>query len=238
MNRQLRRDEEFVIRCLADYFSGTWRCGENPPDAYLLVGDRVIAVEVSILMEFRHDGRGGTVSNLSDQMPAIQLVNDLKKDLHEQIPDGWLVTLGFESPFLNKRAVERPLKAKICELLSNRRNDAIEVEETFSGNKINIRVDLWNSAEKMVAIIAPSSLPHQDIPSNAHEILEERIKTKANKCNSMEWEGPVWLALLDQYFLADSDTYRNAMQVVTTDHPFEKILFISHSGAVTVLFEI
>ncbi len=32
---QLRGDEEFVMDAVAKTFSGTWRCGEDPPDAYL-----------------------------------------------------------------------------------------------------------------------------------------------------------------------------------------------------------
>ncbi len=30
---QLRGDEEFVMDAVAKTFSGTWRCGEDPPDA-------------------------------------------------------------------------------------------------------------------------------------------------------------------------------------------------------------
>ena len=46
---KLRDDEEFVITSVAKEFSGTWRPGENPPDAYLSIGTREIAVEISTL---------------------------------------------------------------------------------------------------------------------------------------------------------------------------------------------
>jgi hypothetical protein len=58
MNNQLRGDEEFVLRSVANAFSAEWRAGENRPDAYLKVEDREVAIEISILMQNQSDGRG------------------------------------------------------------------------------------------------------------------------------------------------------------------------------------
>jgi hypothetical protein len=69
MTNQLRGDEEFVIRSVANAFS--WRAGENPPDAYLTVEVREVVVEISTLMENQSDGRGGTRSRLSDDGYSI-----------------------------------------------------------------------------------------------------------------------------------------------------------------------
>jgi hypothetical protein len=66
MTNQLRGDEEFVIRSVANAFS--WRAGENPPDALEV---REVAVEISTLMENQSDGRGGTRSRLSDDGYSI-----------------------------------------------------------------------------------------------------------------------------------------------------------------------
>jgi len=35
IDKRLRDDEEFVIGAVAAVVSGTWRPGEDPPDAYL-----------------------------------------------------------------------------------------------------------------------------------------------------------------------------------------------------------
>jgi hypothetical protein len=45
----LRDDEAFVITSIANSLSGTWRPGEDPPDAYLSFGIETVAVEISIL---------------------------------------------------------------------------------------------------------------------------------------------------------------------------------------------
>jgi hypothetical protein len=68
--------------------SGTWRCGEDPPDAYLTVNKREIAVEISTLMESRNDGRRGTVSQQSDFMPAKQLAEELDKTFRGRFRTG------------------------------------------------------------------------------------------------------------------------------------------------------
>jgi len=65
MYNQLRGDEEFVIGAIANFFSAVWWASEDPPDAYLKVGDQDVAVEISNLMQNRSDGRGGTRSRLS-----------------------------------------------------------------------------------------------------------------------------------------------------------------------------
>jgi hypothetical protein len=55
----MREDEIFVMDTVSKMFSGKWGYGEDPPDAYLMVNDREIAVEISTLMESRPDGRVG-----------------------------------------------------------------------------------------------------------------------------------------------------------------------------------
>jgi hypothetical protein len=58
MTDQLRGDEKFVMDSMAMRFSGMWRCGEDPPDAYLSVNNREVAVEISILMRNRSPSLG------------------------------------------------------------------------------------------------------------------------------------------------------------------------------------
>jgi hypothetical protein len=95
---QLRRDEEFVIGSIAESFSAQWRAGENPPDAYLMIGDREVAIEISILMQNRSDGRGGTRSRRSDDMPAIRLATELNTELQGKMPYGCAVILDLRAP--------------------------------------------------------------------------------------------------------------------------------------------
>lgn len=235
MNDQLRGDEKFVMDSVARWCSGTWRCGEDPPDAYLTVNKREIAVEISTLMESRNDGRGGTVSQQSDFMPAKQLAEELDKDLQEEIPYGRTVLLVLKWPFSNKRAVKEPLKAAIRQLLPS---ESTERKLNIDGNEITIAISSdCDSPGCVDFIIINSALPRNDVLTTAWCILEERIAAKAHKCSSLQSKGPLWLALLNRYPLADIEKYQRAMNMFSVDHTFEKILLVSHDGSVNVLFE-
>jgi hypothetical protein len=235
MNDQLRGDEEFVMDSVARWCSVRWRCGEDPPDAYLTIKEREIAIEISTFMESRNDGRGGTVSQQSDFMPAKQLAEELDKDLQEEIPYGRTVLLVLKWPFSNKRAVKEPLKAAIRQLLSS---ESTERKHNINGNEITTEINSGCDSPGCVDyIISNSALPIYDVLTTARCILEERIATKARRCSSLPIPGPLWLALLNRYPLADTEMYHRAMKMFSVDHPFEKILLVSHDGSVNVLFE-
>ena len=78
---------------------------------------------------------------------------------------------------------------------------------------------------------------NSNILANVLYMLEERISTKALKCSKLSFGGPIWLALINGYFLTDADTYRHGMQFITVDHPFEKILLVSEDGSVDMLVD-
>jgi hypothetical protein len=231
MNDQLRGDENFVIDSVARSFSGTWRSGENPPDAYLSVNNREVAVEISTLMESRNDGRGGTVSVASDYTPPGQLANELQEELQAEIPFGRGVILDLKWPFLNKRALRGEIRQL---LLSAQTERKLKIE----GNEIAIKISSDSGCPGRVdAVISSSALPRYDIPTTAWCILQERVAAKAEKCRSLKFKGPVWLALRNRYLPADAETYRRAMKMFAIDHPFEKILLVSRDGSVDELSE-
>ena len=64
-----------------------------------------------------------------------------------------------------------------------------------------------------------------------------RIIAKAEKCKRIGELMPIWLVLLNEYWLADADTYREALASISRRHPFEKILLINSDGSVSRLFE-
>ena len=85
------------------------------------------------------------------------------------------------------------------------------------------------------AVVNQKSDAH--IGSNARLILEERIATKSSKCRSLAFKGPLWLALLNDYFLASDETYRQAFAQLARPHAFDKITLISGNGSVATLYD-
>jgi hypothetical protein len=76
---------------------------------------------------------------------------------------------------------------------------------------------------------------NRDILSNVRVILEDRIRVKAAKCAFLLGRMPVWLALRDDYCLADSDAYKSVLS--SLEHPFEKVLLVNDDGSVVSLLD-
>ncbi len=241
MNDQLRGDEEFVIKSIANSWSAEWRAGENPPDAYLKVGDREVAIEISILMQNQSDGRGGTRSRLSDDMPAIRLATELNTVLAGKIPYGHTVILTLRTPIVSKRAVKPKLKETILDLVS--RGSVQTLHKNIFDNLIEVTLSLNDAPGDICGVVSQSALPQYNILTETWCLLEdriivkERIIVKAHKCGAFPFQGPLWRALLDRYPLAEFETYQRAMKMIAVDHHFEKILLVSRDRSVTVLFE-
>jgi len=219
MTGQQRKDEEFVIDAISRAFSGTWRSGEDPPDVYLMMDNREIAVEISILMQSRFDGRGGTVSLQSDATLPARLAAELHDELQREIPRGRGFILNLKWPFSNKRKVKEHLKREIRQLFSSSdstRNFRIE------GNELSIEIRCHGDGPGYVSAVAASaSLPRHDVQETAWCALQERITAKAEKYNALKFQGrPIWLALYDCYSLAHVETYLWAMTMFKVDHPF------------------
>ena len=237
MNNQLRPDEEFVIRAVAAFFSGDWWPGENPPDAYLKVCEEVVAVEISTLTQLVSDEKGGSKPRMSEDATALWLANELNEELRDEIPDGRTVVLTLESPILKANKVKRRLKGTILRhVLSTR--DKVEVEEEIYGNRINIHVSSYDGPDpRKVHGVVINRKSSPDILLNARCILEDRIVVKANKCRSLHFKGALWLTLFNDYWLAENETYKQAFEMFSVDHPFEKILLVSDNKSVAALYE-
>jgi hypothetical protein len=237
MTNQLKPDEQFVIGSLAAHVGGTWSAGENPPDAYLRIGEEV-AVEISTLTQHVPAERGGMQPRLSEDSTALRLADELNEELSEAIPDGRMVVLTLRAPISKARRTKEELKNRIMRLVANTTDQTIDVEEDILGNRIDINLSSYVDPDRrkvQAAVMNQKSDAH--ITSNARLILEERIATKTRKCRSLALNGPVWLALFNDYFLASDQTYRQAIAQIQHPHVFDKIFLISGSGSVATLYD-
>lgn len=233
----MRKDEEFVLDSVARFFAGRWIPGEDPPDAYLTVATHTIALEVSTLNQHITDDKG-TRPRLSDDTGAIRLANELDLEIGRTVPAGRRVMLVLRSPITDYRKTKAGLAAEIQSLVGARAGRA-ERKVTIRSNNIEIYVDESDASEgkKIVAAITHQA-SSANILKNAMYILEDRIKTKAQKCTALNFTGPLWLALLNDYSLTEADTYRYALESIAVEHPFEKVLLVSGRGAVDVLIDL
>ncbi len=234
---QLRKDEEFAITSLATAFSGTWRPGENPPDAYLTLRANTVAVEISTLTQYVTDGNG-TRSRLSDDLATAAFANVLDEELKHLIPDGFTIGLVLSSPIHQHHKTKTKLAQILREHIADLASLQSERQLKINGNDITIFLNHHGETQfKKVSAVFMNRSSSPDILANVNQILEDRVSTKALKCVSLRDAGPIWLALLNDYWLTDADTYRYALSRLSLEHPFEKILLVNGDGSVSPLYE-
>jgi len=233
----LREDEEFVITSVASAFSASWRPGENPPDAYLVLGSNEIAVEITTLTQYVTDGRG-TRSRLSDDLATAALANALNAQLKDLIPDGYTIGMVLSSPILQNQRTRaklgRFLRGFIADLTLLDADQKIEIY----GNKITVFLTHHGeTGYKKVSAAFGNRNSNPKILDNVIQILADRIATKALKCIHLRDRGPIWLALFNDYWLTDGDTYRYALSLMSLEHPFQKILLVNGDRTVEPLID-
>ncbi len=237
MVRQLRSDERFVAEALARHFSGTWTVGEDPPDAYLTIGPDKFPLEVSTLTQHVMNERGGTHARFSEDASALRLADELDEELRTLIPDGRMIVLTLRAPVLKWRKTKEELKRRILWLAANVTSETADLVENICGNAIDINLSSFSDADGrkvLAAVVNLKSSPK--ILLNVRTILEERIADKTLKCCSLAFKGPLWLGLLNDYWLAGGATYRQALAQMTDSHCFEKIFLVSPDGSVAELY--
>lgn len=231
----LRSDEKFVVEAVSAFFGGEWRPGEDPPDAYLTVHGTEAALEISTLTQYVSDEGGGLKPRFSEDATALWVVRELKTALLAHIPDGRTVLVIMSSPIVKARQVRDRLTTIILEHIAKASH--VEASANVLGNEIKIIVTAAGEPdpEKLRGVVSnQNSSPN--ILQNARISLENRISVKAAKCRALASQGPVWLALLNDYWLADDDTYKQAFAMFSVAHPFEKIVLVSGNRAVAQLF--
>jgi hypothetical protein len=231
----IHEDEEFVITSIASSFSATWRPGENPPDAYLTLDSDTVAVEISTLTQHVTDDRG-TRSRLSDDTATAEFADALNNELNSLIPDGYTIGLVLSSPILKHRKTKSQLEQVIRDQITDLQTLQTERKIQINGNTITVCPAYHGDLQyKKVSAVFMNRSSSPDILSNAAHILEDRIATKMRKCAHLS-RGPIWLALFNDYWLTDVDTYRSALSRLTLQHPFQKILLVNGDRSVHSLY--
>jgi hypothetical protein len=232
----MRRDEEFVGRALVDFFGGPSYAsvsdGDDPPDLYLTLGALRVGVEVTQLTQFtlEHDG---TLGNRTTQdFFGLRLVDDLNIKVGPLVPDNISLLIGLWVPVLNSARFRKGLTDCVKEV-ALAPEKGMKQERKIEGSRLSISVIPEHPSGKKVVGFVVNTNSSADIGLNAQLVLEDRIRTKSEICAPLP--KPVWLALLNDYWLADAETYDVAGQQLKLAHCFERIFLVSDIGAVSEL---
>ena len=235
MNNSISKDEKFVVEALCSSLGGIWCVGENPPDVYLKQGDTEIAVEISTLTQHVQGKNGVSEPRLSQDSGVLQICEELNNELRDYIQSNQYFILTIHAPIDKLRKFKKSLKKKLIDILNSENIEKTQIE--ISGTKVSVNLVTGDkpSGKKVVGLV-PNENSTAHISSNAAFILNDRILKKTGKC-SMVLHRPLWLALFNDYWLADPGTYKHEMQHISEDHPFEKIFIVTGNREVHLIYK-
>lgn len=227
---KMNPNEIYVLERLQSKFGGEYHKGENPPDAHLCIEDKKIAVEVTRLVEQVMDKKGNLVSRMKHDIPAENLANELNDAMQEIIPNENHVLLILPAPINSIKRTKEKLKSAINDCI---RNNVINTDIEIEGNLITIHVyDVPRPSGKKIIGAITNRYSTANISANTKYLLMDRITTKAKKCTIHTNIDEYWLALYNDYWIADEESYRLAYRDIDVKHDFKNIFIVTGYGEV------
>ena len=223
----MKPDEEYVLATLASKFGGKYIDGEDPPDGYLLLNNRKIAVEVTKLVEHINEN-GKRRSRLADDVPISNIVEQLNEEIGNLIPNNRWIHLVIPSPIKGINEFKKELTRIIINMIAIKRYNAVI---DILGYVVAINLYKCQQPPKIKVVQAiDTKFASTNIEENTLFLLENRIRIKNQICNANAntYDGidEYWLALFNTYCMADIDSYRAAYESLKLEHDFSKIYLI------------
>ena len=219
----MKPDEEYVLAALASKFGGKYIDGEDPPDGYLLLNNRKIAVEVTKLVEHINEN-GKRRSRLADDVPISNIVAQLNEEIGNLIPNNRWIHLVIPSPIKGINEFKKELTRIIINMITTKTYEAV-IDILGYVVAINLYKCQQPPKIKVVQAIA-TQFASTNIDENTLFLLENRISIKNKICNANGEIDEYWLALFNTYCMADIDSYRGAYESLQLEHNFSKIYII------------
>jgi hypothetical protein len=234
----MRGEEAFVCRALVDFLGGpsvaSGSDGDDPPDFYLTIGGLRVGVEVTRLSQFTFEPDGTLGNRATQDSFGIRLIEDLNTKLGPLLPENVSLLIGLHVPVPRAARFRKEVTDWVTQLLAAP-TPATKYKRNLEGSNVSVSVIPERLSGKKIVGFVVNKHSSADILLNARLVLEERIQTKSKLCKSLAATGPIWLAVLNDYWLADTDTYAAAYRQLKIRHCFERLFLVSEDGAVSEL---
>ena len=232
----MRPDEKFVGDALVQFLGGpsvaTVTVGDNPPDLYLDLKTARVGVEVTRLPEPMFDPNGTSFNRATHDTFAIRLLHELDANLGPSVPDSVSLYVVIRVPVGNGARFRKCLTDWLREILAAPELGTYQREIESSKTEISV-IPRRPVGKRIAGLVTTQSFFSRNILQNARLILEDRIKTKSARCS--ELTKPLWLAMLNDYWLADTDCYGEASGQLKLSHCFDRFFIVFDSCAVSEL---
>ena len=212
----LRKHERTALEAVARHFSATWEKGEDPPDAYLTIAGKRIAVEVTTT-KLRIAERGGlTKPRLRFDRVALGFVRRLQAALSASVPDGRTLILTITAPIRAPSKTAAALEDNIRTYLARQSGEGV-AKHTIHGNQIRVR------------------LVKGDVLFDITLSLIERIGAKARTGAPARSADDRWLVLAGDDRFSYIEPYRHVYSQLSIPTGFKKILVVLADGRIETL---
>jgi hypothetical protein len=199
--------ERAALEAVARHFSATWEKGEAPPDAYLTIARKRIAVEVTTTKQRIADRGGLTKPRLRFDRVALGFVRRLQAAPEDNI-----------RTYLARQSAQG------------------EAKHTIHGNQIRVRL-VKGGSRRTTRVIGfvhnPDSDP--DVLFDITLSLIERIGAKARTGAPARSAGDRWLVLAGNDRFLHMETYRHVYSQLSIPTGFKKILVVLADGRIETL---
>jgi hypothetical protein len=232
--RDLKKQERTAIEAVARRFSATWGVGSDPPDAYLMVAGKRVAVDIAT---FRRRGTGpGSLAKprLRFDKVATRLIERLQATLGDSVPDGMTVLLTVTAPIRLPAKTAASLEDKI-RILLGQGSPGRDEKDTIHGNRVRIRLSRDESGRtpKVIGFVHNPDSDPLLLFHMTRELLE-LISGEARR-RAPRQAGDRWLVVMSAEGSSCLQVYRYIYSQLRMATDFEEILIVFGDGRVGVL---
>lgn len=237
---ELTKREQIAIEAVAKRFSTKWEKGTDPPHAFITVGRKRVAVDVTTLKQ-RGTAQGGTTKpHLRFDKVATRLMERLQTALGETVPDDMTVLLTITAPIRVASKTAAALEHKIQALLGHGSAGRDE-KAMIHGNRVRIRLlrEETEGGPRMIGFVHNPDTDPLLLMSMACELLEV-MSAEARKSAKRTGIRPSlgndrWLVLISAHGISCLEAYRYIYSHLRGATDFKKILLVFGDGGVGVL---
>lgn len=233
---ELRRQERAAIEAVATHFSATWEKGRgNSPDAYVTIGGKRIAVEVTEIKQRSAERDGLTKPRLRFDRVVLSTIGRLQAALGGSVPEGQAVIVTITAPIKLAAKTAAALEGMIGVRLA-RRSARVEVKETIHGNQVRVRLlkGVPRGTSKVIGFVHnPDS--DSEILLRLTQSLLEALGVVVGRARPKKFAGDRWLIIANEGGLPHVETYRHIYSQFALATEFDKILMVLAGGRVETL---
>lgn len=239
---ELTKQERIAVEAVAKRFSATSEKGTDPPHAFITVGRKRVAVDITTLKQ-RGTAQGGTTKpHLRFDKVATRLMEPLQTALGETVPDGMTVLLTITAPIRLASKTAAALEHKIQALLGHS-SPGRDERDTIYGNRVRIRLlrDETGGAPRMIGFVHNPDTDPLLLMSMTCELLEV-MGAEAGKSAKRTGIRPSlgndrWLVVTSARGASCLEAYRYIYSHLRAATDFKKTLMVFGDGGVGVLTE-